>query len=356
MGKNRAKFLHLFPLEKFTEDFINFVNDNFDAKDHLFLVFGKYQNVNVEHKENVRKIPNNLGGKFFLLKEINKYDHVFLHGLYSNLLILSLQPWLLKKYNWVVWGTDLYYYQLREKTIKENLREFARRFIIKRIGSLTTNIKEEHELAKKWYGFDGKYFKSILYPSNIFNESNYNFPSTKKEGQETRIQVGHSSFHTNNHLEIFEKLKKYKNQNIKIVCPLSYGDYNYRKEVISNGFKIFGDRFDPVTEEMSLPEYYRFLAGNDIAIFNYKLHEAMSNTINLLGLGKKVYIRDDSLIWNLFDRYGIETYKSNRDFNDLLEKIPEDVRIKNSKIIKKNFSKETLLKEWKDIFNGKNEI
>jgi len=39
--KNKKKYLHLCHIGKFTNDYIKFVNNNFNSEEHFFLVFGE---------------------------------------------------------------------------------------------------------------------------------------------------------------------------------------------------------------------------------------------------------------------------------------------------------------------------
>lgn len=351
---NKVKYLHLFPIEKFANDYIKFVNNNFNSKEHLFLVFGR-QNFQIDEKRNIVKISKNTKGLLCLFSNFYKCRRVFLHGLFVKeiVLFLFLQPWLLKKCNWILWGGDLYYYKFRKKNFKEDLYEKIRKYVIKNIGEISTFIKGDYELAQKWYGARGKHY-SFLYPSAIYKD-NILYEDKKRKGNKIYIQVGNSADPTNNHLEVLRKLEKYKNENIEIVCPLSYsyGDSCYRNIVIKEGVKIFGNKFKPLLEFMPIEEYLKILAKIDIAIFNHKRQQAGSNIIPLLGFGKKVYIRDDIVTWNFLNSYGIKVYKSNGNFNSLLKKVPDEIKLKNINIIKNHFTEEKLKEDWEKIFQSK---
>lgn len=75
-----------------------------------------------------------------------------------------------------------------------------------------------------------------MYPSNLYHEYSINNVSKTKEN--IIIQVGNSADCTNDHIEVFNKLKRYKN--IKIICPLSYGgDDVYIDNVIKEEIGFF---------------------------------------------------------------------------------------------------------------------
>ena len=84
---------------------------------------------------------------------------------------------------------------------------------------------------KRWYGAKGKYHECFMYPSNLYKQYNVKL----KKDSTINIQVGNSADPTNNHIEAFEMLRKYKHENVKIYVPLSYGNQNYASTVISKG-------------------------------------------------------------------------------------------------------------------------
>ena len=276
---------------------------------------------------------------------------IYLHGLFNPhlVLILFLQPWLIKKCNWMIWGGDLYYYKSREKDFKSNLYEFTRKCVIKRMGGFITHIKGDYELAKLWYGARGKYYYSFMYPSNLFKE--YDLSIVKKNHRKTYIQVGNSANPTNNHLEVFQKLQEYKEEEIEIICPLSYGNIEYRDKVVMEGNKIFGKKFNPIIELMPFDEYLKLLAKVDVAIFNHKRQQAMGNITTLLGLGKKVYIRNDITTWEFCIQHELKVYSSNLKLSGVLEKITSDDELSNMNNVKHRFSERKLEADWESIFS-----
>ncbi|MFA5392081.1 MAG: TDP-N-acetylfucosamine:lipid II N-acetylfucosaminyltransferase [Candidatus Paceibacterota bacterium] len=351
MEKNKVKYLHIFTYVLFIEPYVNFINKNFNSKEHLFLILTNTGKVNL--RENVKKISKNFKSLFLLIREIYRSEKIFLHGLvyYEIVLIFFLQPWLLKKCNWVVLGVDLYQYKFRKKNFKSNLYEVARRFVIKNMNGLMAFVKGDYELAQKWYGVKGKYYYSFLYPNLVYKE--LDLSKVKRDNGKTYIQVGNSADPALNHLEVFSKLKKYKDKAIEIICPLAYGNEGYGDKVIEEGTKIFGNKFNPVVELVSFEKYSELLTKIDIAIFSYEGQQALGNILILLGLGKKVYIRDDITSWKLCSDLGLKVYSLNKDFNELFQEMPNNVKLKNIDNIKKHFTEKKLKEDWEKIFQNK---
>ena len=350
MKKNKGKYLHIYTYVLFIEPYVDFINKNFDSKEHLFLILTNTGKVN--QRENVKKISRNFKSLLLLIREMYKCEKIFLHGLVHHQLVIILffQPWLLRKCDWVVFGVDLYEYKFRKKSFKSNLYEAARRFVIKNMNGLIAFIKGDYELAQKWYGVKGKYYYSFLYPNVIYKE--FDLSKRNKDEKKTYIQIGNAADPALNHLEVFQKLKKDKDKAIEIICPLAYGHDDYRQKVIQEGTKIFGNKFNPITKLLSLEKYSELLAKVDIAIFNFKGQQAGYNILILIGLGKKVYIRNDVTFWQLCSDFGLKVYSYN-DLDRLFEKIPNDIKLNNIDIIKNHFTEKKLKEDWEKIFQNK---
>jgi hypothetical protein len=186
-----------------------------------------------------------------------------------------------------------------------------------------------------------------MYESNTFVE----IELQEKNDDVTRIQVGNSADCANNHFEIFESLLKYKNENVEIYCILSYGEkpwsVGWTKKVMNRGKELFGAKFIPVTEFMNYDSYIEFLGIIDIAIFAHKRQQAMGNTISLLGLGKKVYLRSDITSWELFNNLGVNVF----DVKDVdISKLAEAEKVNNIRLIREHFSKEKYHLQLKTFF------
>ncbi len=242
-----------------------------------------------------------------------------------------------------MWGGDLYSHVLSKKTVRNIFSRYRKKIVIEHMGGLITHIKGDYELAQKWYGAKGQWHECFMYPSNLYREYNIE----PKEHETINIQVGNSADPTNNHLEVFEKLEKYKDEDIKIIVPLSYGNEVYAKEVIKQGRKIFGEKFEPLTEFMPFDQYLDLLTEIDIAIFNHNRQQAMGNTTTLLGLGKKVYIRSSVTPWETFEDIGIKVFDVANVTIDLLD---EDTKRENKKRVKEYFSEANYLRQLNKLF------
>ncbi|MCT7586743.1 TDP-N-acetylfucosamine:lipid II N-acetylfucosaminyltransferase [Aliarcobacter butzleri] len=342
-----SKIIHLGRNGSIMNSFVKFVDENFDNKRHFFYLSGK----DINNKNNVIDIKN----KFDFIKNIirlnfdlYKSEKIIIHGFNQSYLfyLFFFQPWLLKKLYWIMWGGDLYSYLLEANSLKIKIIYFMRNVIFKNLEYFVTYIKGDYELAQKWYGAKGEYYECFMYPSNLYKE----YDIKPKEHDAINIQLGNSADPSNNHIYILKKLVKYKDENIQLFIPLSYGNEEYAKKVIAYGKELFGDKFVPLTEFMPFEKYLEFLGEIDIAIFAHKRQQAMGNTITLLGLGKKVYMRSNITPWQLFKDIDVKVF----DVDDIkINLIDEQTQKENQEKIKEYFSKENYLNQLKNLFESK---
>jgi hypothetical protein len=345
------KFLHICSNEKFINSFIEFINTEFNSEEHYFIVIQDKQ-FNIITGKNINTINSVQYNVRYLKTMMNKSEKIFFHSLINDHLIylLFFNPKLLNKSYWMIWGADLYRYLNRHYGIKNYLKHLIFKSVVSRISGLITHIKGDFELAQKWYGARGNYYYSFMYPSNL--SKTYSDVTSVIKDDKIYVQLGNSADPSNNHIEILEMLKMFRDHDIKIICPLSYGNKDYSRQVVEYGEKIFHDKFIPIIDFLPFDEYLNILAKIDVAIFNHKRQQAMGNITTLVGLGKKVYIREEITTWQFCIDHGLKVYNANGDFADLYDAMDEDIRKKNIENVKMKFSKEKLVNDWDEIFRG----
>jgi hypothetical protein len=338
--------LHLATPGVIVNNFFPLIDDILHEGDHKLIGYHK-ENFNLNLK-NIQ-IINNKNRLHFIFNFFIysfKAKKIIIHGLSSGqlLIFLTLNPWLLSRCYWVIWGGDLYYKNFRPKNLKSNLFELMRKFIISRTGHFITHIKGDYELAQNWYSASGKWFECFMYPSNLYKES----PSISLPHEGINIILGNSADPSNNHVEVLNKLKCHVEENIKIYCPLSYGNQSYAQEIADYGISHFGDKFIPLRDFMQLEKYSELLAEMDIAIFNHNRQQAMGNITTLLGMGKKVYIRREITTWKFLEYQKIKAF----DANDIdISVLSADISEANKKNVAEYFSKSNLTSQLRHIFH-----
>lgn len=331
--------LHVMRLDKFLPPFIELIDEHFGREGHkyVFIQEEKYEyGLSTKHNVEFLHTADNI---FLELHDyMRKARKIVLHGLWReevNILLYFNQN-LLKKCYWLMWGGDFYFPEKHSQIKKE---------IIKNIAYLINYNEGDISLVREWYGATGKHIRSFLYLSNIYPDYEIKERNNKKT---ITILAGNSADPSNNHLDIFEMLARYKDEDIQIIVPLSYGDKKYAQQVISHGKKLFGLKLKPLINFHKYSDYLEILSEVDVAIFAHRRQQAMGNIRVLLGMGKKVYIRYDISSAAVFLSDDIKVFNIS-DFN-----LEPSFSEKNSNIekIKTIYSKDNLIRQWGNIFNG----
>lgn len=335
--------LHICPLDKFIPPFLNFIRDEFSIEENQFYMLGDAEKYSYQSDFHTFQ-HRGLRDYWLLLRLMYSADKIILHGLFNLniLIILACNPYLLKKCYWVIWGGDLYSFMFPKNSLNYKIKEKIRGFVIKRIGFLLTYVKGDVDLARKYYNAKGQYLETIEYLSNVISSNTPTSENNKKNN--INILVGNSADPTNNHFDTLDKLAKFKNENIQIYAPLSYGDKEYAKKVIHYGSSLFGDKFIGITEFIPYSDYMHFLKDIDIVMFNHQRQQAMGNTINLLAMGKKVYLREGTTQKEFFNDLAVKTF----DMDNVNISINFSGK-KNTQILEKYFSRQNLAIQWKRI-------
>lgn len=346
--KQRISILHVFNDPKFSFPFLQFLLDHgIDTSEHFLFQYRCTKNTCLPPA-----IPNIFAKHFFspianlhLLPKLFIAKRIIIHSLASPFLIfyLFLFPSLARKSFWVIWGKDLYFYNVTDnKTLFHHIYEFFRKKVIRNIGHIITDNKGDYDLAKQWYGAKGINHNCFMYPSNIVNKA----PWPLKDNQVINILVGNSADPSNCHEDAFKLLQRFKDANIRVITPLSYGSKRHAKLIQRRGREIFADKFVPLVNLLPLEQYNGILQQIDIAIFAHKRQQARGNIVSLLAAGATVYLRKNVTTWNTLSDLGVKL----RDLNDLsLVGEKEEVRKANKRIVEAYHSANTLLTQLKPI-------
>lgn len=262
---------------------------------------------------------------------------------------------IFKKSVWIYWGADIYAYRNRFKSLKHIIYHWCRKSVIRKIPDIAGFLEGDFRIITRVYKTKARYHQ-VVYPIPAWFELIENdYPEIKKEGKSTlNVLLGNSASKTNLHLEALSILSRYNQENLAILCPLSYGikQKSYLQEVISAGKNFFGDRFRPLTEFMDPARYQELLNGTDIAVMNHNRQEALGNIISLLYLGKKVYLKQDTSSFEYFRHLEVKIYTIEELQHQSFEEFSAINRAEleqNAPILKRELGMDQYVKCWKTI-------
>lgn len=346
--------------------YIRFVNENFDQDLHRFLIVGQKQKAPTELLQyNNVKIINIDDNKAFrtMLNYMRDTEIVLLHSLFFlsayNLLFLLFHPKMFNNIVWIAWGADLYQWKKAEtRFIKDKIINLIAYQFRRKIKYFVGIFSPDIDFFKKEFNSDAKTFYAS-YVGGLYN------PLYKKElnlislGQKRtsnsciNIQIGHSCATILNHIQVLNDLHKFKNENIKIYIPLSYGDMEYGNQVEQHAKTLFGDKVVCIRKMMSKEDYMDFLSTIDIAIFNTPRQIGLGNINPLLYMEKKIFIPNGTVMYEYYRSQNIKICDYSQINKLGFDRFSKPVDMKNAKqFIELHYrNKEITIDMWQRVFD-----
>lgn len=336
------RIFHILPFNEYGKNFISLLERNQDEHSHNFYITNQELDGEIEYN-----ILSGFKQYVTIYFAFFKYDKVFCHGLFNNRhnVVFLLSPFVNKKLYWIGWGGDLYFYKHRGDGFKDSLAEFVRKLLFKRVSNFITSTPGDFEL-----------FYSIYNNNSIHHIAKYylpiHFSNQKSAHKATNILVGNSASYTNNHLEVIERIvTEVDIENKTLYFPLSYGDKLYAESVIKIGNEKLGNHFVSITEYIQYDNYMEFLEKINVAIMYHDRQQAMGNIIQLLALGKKVYLRSETTHFVNLTRQGFKIFDANENLSSIEVGLTAEDAQKNIDLVKDLYSEERLIKQWSAVFS-----
>ena len=354
---------HIIARDKFTTGYINFMNDNMPEWEHHFFTLNENRyDVNPSDTRNLHYYQQDTDllkpGNIDFLQGCEK---IIISGLWCHGLIRNMPTELVRKSYPHFWGGDFYSFRLSRMPRRNPVgilkwmvnRFYLHRFIRNCAGTISLIDRDAEEMTKLFPNHT-KHFTAQM-PGDVIKAVDFDrLASHKHEGNTVRILAGNSAQHTNQHEGIFMMLEHLKDSDIELVSPLSYGDEKYRDKVIRLGHQIFGDKFRPVVDFIAKEDYPAFLSSCDVGVFNHNQQAALGNIWLLMRLGRKIYIRENTAMWDDFKSKGACIYpvsELERTSFDSLAHIPEEGRKINIAIAEERISGKPAREQWIKVLN-----
>lgn len=215
--------------------------------------------------------------------------------------------------------------------------------LFERVNYCGTFLKEDYDLLKSHYDFKMDWVDARFISLEQLIGS---LEPVNPEGN--NILLGNSCTLENNHLDAFEAIDQLElSVGQQVISPLSYGKDlgSYRDEVLEQGNQHLGDSFHPLLELTSLEEYTKILRSCSYAIMFHNRQQAFNNVLALVYLGVKVYLKTENTIYAYLKRIGCEVYSTEElKGTTKLAPLDEEVILKNREALKKEFSREKIVK------------
>lgn len=299
-------------------------------------------------KETPAKIINPISYRNPLfIKSLEKYDMIILHSLMRFNMEVVAHAGPRSRFVWIGMGGDYYdiiyedsesLYQEQTKEIVKNLtvikspnskkinsdlkqlarsilyKSFDKKAIIEKIDFFAPVLENEYDIVASKFNFN--------FPDYV--DWNYGISSKMIDGKikhsnlnGDNILIGNSATPENNHLEIFDFLRTQNLSGKKIICPLSYGDFEYASVLKDKGKACFGDHFLSVDKFMPYEDYINLIKSCSNVIMNHHRQQGVGTLLSLLYLGAKVFLNEKSPLYLFYKEKGMVVFSIDELYNNL---------------------------------------
>ncbi len=368
-------FLHILLDEKVVNSFISLMEEAFPNESTYLIIAKNGQPKRVSLGNKIISFDRDSKEiRHFLSNNIAEYKHVCLHSMEGKQFYLSIHH---PSISWVIWGGDLYGPLLRFRgydIFYDKYQQFRVRAGRKPVWAyiMSTTIRDrikgrrqEKMLNRLSYfitdnGCDEAVFNHYLGDKNVKFAGTINYYPIEKMIDQSKqnevcsgnaIWVGNAADANGNHVWMFEKLKDFSDE-IKILCPISYGDKRFMKFIDQEGHRLLGDRFVPLKDFLPVNEYYaKFLQANAF-IFGHFRQCAVGNILMAFYFGGKVFLSNRNPLLKTYRQGGFSVYSIEDDLTEefAISPLDNEQRQKNRDLVMSIASYESSINQLKNVF------
>lgn len=362
---NSIKFLHIlwFDDVKFYSNLVTMFNSElmyFDPSEHLFITPFEQVYAILKQYKNVQLV----NGKHMLSKYGPHAEWIFLHPLsLKRRQVIFIKSNIAKKIIWRTWGHDIRPIKLTKSNPILNLMNILIDHLYKRKVKQFKAIGVANDIDKvNVKNRFGKEIETLIlsygYRKNIYEQLVKIKLSTQKTTNTLKIMVGHNGNIADRHIQVLEKLKKFKNEDILITLPLSYGDSLYISKIKNYALKTFGEKKVEFIEEfIPFEDFAKYISTIDIAVIDNYFSNGLGNLSLLIFFETKIFLNRYGNIGQSFKENGIvsnytdEICKMNfSDFCTPQFDPKEEIYIRYSSVA----PKDQVCNKWREILNTLN--
>lgn len=371
------KFLHVFgPDTKNTYGIMSQLFKHVDRREHSFLI-GAYASVKarfpkLEEFEGLMFIPeqaSRLERMRFFYRQLEQADVIIWHSLFFTtqkyLYFLALFTKFLKKSVWIEWGADLYLWKYDENTLKGRIKNRLNRRVRERMRWIGCSFPVDEIEAKRQFGEQTECFYTPLAnpkkeATGLIDEILACKPQEEKTGTRKIVQIAHNSFQFNNHIRIIDRLKRFKNDDLFFILPVSYGIYGvngqyggvpYRNAVIKYAREELGkEKVGVLLKNIPFDNYMDFLWNIDIVVFDFDRPCGLGTLRILLLMEKKIFLPAGTPYYEFLRAQGLPIYDTNRISEMSYEEFVEPPVYTTKEWVYSYMNNDSVIQNWLDMF------
>lgn len=352
----KHRVLHIVTNDKFTVGYVNFMKIKMPAWDHFFIISKVPERSGFVDLENIYFIEGSqiIQASLKIKKLARESDQIIISGAFDCWkigLLFGIKD--LNKTFLHFWGGDFYGLGKPPGNVWEIIKKSLKYRCYKKCAGLVFLIEGEYERFFELTHISQKHYTAPMPedPMVIIDLADYR--KSERNSDIVKILIGNSATESNQHKEIIDWMVDYIDKNIEVYIPLSYGNESYKEQIIEYGSDKLGEKFFPLVDFMDIYSYTKLLSSMDIGIFNNNRQQALGNINVMLSMGKKIFLRKDTSMWEKYSKDGYIIFSVNDakslPFQEFIYFSVKDAE-ENEKIYEKQDNVQRAMNQWSVIF------
>lgn len=332
----------------------------------------------------------------YIKKAFEEADRIVFHSFQPDnkwLLLCYLLREHMNKAVWIMWGIDLYNYKEKGNSlstkVKNQMGETLRKMMRYPVAISETDMAVYNKTFGSYpvmctaYPFMDTRFAQMDYFSEQMKRKKEKYKEEIESGEREedesllitksgfapdvydgrfRILVGHNAYPFNNHAESIDLLERFFQQKgsekVEVCMPLSYGKTKLSQNVgYVNAIKQYAAvwkipyHVSFLDKLVNANSYTKYLSTIDVGVFNAERQNGLGNILQLLYMGKKIYMSKKNPLFEFLTSKGFHIHDVEElktiTLEELLEPETEDIP---KQWIKDYRSIESVAKSWDVLF------
>lgn len=341
-----------------------------EKDDHVFHYFQDKSEFSPEESKFFEGLPVGTGQLIFeprnksnilkMLLAISKRDLIFIHsGRMSDLfLIMRLTPWLWKRTALIGFGCEpsLWRKIAGASGWKNKVLWHSLKSVVPSLKAVCTLTPREYGLIQALFNRVDNYQRAFISTSRRV-EVTSNIPRVRVNSVPVRVLLNQSANPDGRHREALEWLETFRDDDIQVICPVSFGGEAQAEAIIRKGRDLLGEKFSFIKEKISRDVYSQMvLKDMDILILNHLGQSGLGHLHMFLSTGKVAYIRRESPVYNFLGQIGIEVRATNdiptMSFKEFVRPLQTDRAERNIRNFNRHLSTEASLESCRQLIDN----